>query len=116
MLVDWLATWLARPGDLPWLTRVAGWLARWLARVAGAVLAGSSQSASVASQAQPAKRGRWMGSQSALHPAIDPCVDYMDPLIDYIDPLIDFPYRSQGSPSRFVPNYMDPLIDYMDPL
>ena len=80
-LAGYQATWLARPGDLPWLTRVAGWLSRWLARVA--------QSASVASQAQPAKRGRWMGSQSALHPAIDPCVDYMDPRIDLVEPLIN---------------------------
>ena len=50
----------------------------------------ASQSASVASQAQPAKRGRWMASQSALQPAMDPIVDYMDPLIDFMDPLIDF--------------------------
>ena len=46
---------------------------------------------------------------------MDHLVNYMDPHMNFMEHLIDFPYRFQGSPSRFVQNYMDPLIDYMDP-
>ena len=84
-LAGCLAGYLAGPARGSGLADPGGWLAACLAgEVAGpgGWLSWLSQSASVASQAQPAKRGRWMGSQSALHPAINPCVDYMDNLIN----------------------------------
>ena len=68
----------ARPGPWAGLREIPIWLGSHGLGEGEA----SSQSASVGSQAQPTNRRRWMASQSAFQPAMDPCVDYLDHLID----------------------------------